>query len=101
VVLGWFDTTEVRRFAADIAAQYCRLRKSSALRRDDASKVVKKVEKLVREVGDYNRTKAPNVYKKAKMMKEIGNSLREQGVPEPEISAFVESLLRADLPIAR
>lgn len=97
VILNWFDTSEVKQFAHSIAAQYDRSRKSSALRMDDASKRLKKFDKLVAEVREFERSKKLNIYKKAKLAKEIGNGLREQGIPEPEISVFVDSLLVADL----
>jgi hypothetical protein len=98
VILDWFDTTKVTQFASSIAAQYGRLRKSTALRMDDASKRAKKVEKLVQKVREFDRDERLNIYKKARMMKEIGNGLRQQGVPAAEVTAFVDSLLLTDLP---
>ena len=101
MLLDWFDTSEVTQFARGVAAQYERSRKSSALRGDDASKRVKKFEKLAAEVRQFDRSKRLNIYKKAKLAKEIGNRLREQDIPEAEISAFVDSLLVADLSTRR
>lgn len=95
---GWFDTREVRQFAGAVAEEYVRLRKSSALRMDDASKRAKKTEKLVKEVRQFNRDKGLNIYKKAKMLREIGNCLHARGIPEPDAAAFVDSLLLTDLP---
>jgi hypothetical protein len=95
--LGWFDTSEVTSFAKSIAEEYGRLRKSTVVRMDSAEKRAQKFDKLVRKVGEFNKAKQLNFYKKAKLMNEIKFGLRGQNVPEPEISTFVNSLLLAPI----
>ena len=97
-MIRWLDTTEVKQFADTICKEYGRLRKSVEVRMDDASKRVKKFEKLAQKVDDYNRGQRLNFYKKAKMINEIKFGLKGQGVPEDEISAFVDSLVLSGIP---
>ena len=97
MVLEWFNVTDVKRFANDIAAQYGRLRKSSALRMDDASKRIKKVEKLIQEVREFTKAGKLNIYKRARLVKEMSEGMRSLQIPESEISAFMDSVLVTDL----
>ncbi|HJT99085.1 MAG TPA: hypothetical protein VJ696_12290 [Rhodanobacteraceae bacterium] len=97
MALGWFDTTEVTEFAQSIADEYGRLRKSVALRMDDAGKRTQKFDKLARKIDEFNKSRKLNFYKKAKLVNEIRFGLRARDVPEPEIAAFVNSLLLAPI----
>ncbi|MGH8172569.1 MAG: hypothetical protein ACREPX_05440 [Rhodanobacteraceae bacterium] len=97
-MIRWLDTTEVTEFADTICKEYGRLRKSVEVRMDDASKRVKKFEKLTQKVVDFNSTRRLNFYKKAKMINEIKFGLKAQNVPEDEISAFVDSLVLSGIP---
>lgn len=96
--IRWFDTTEVVQFAAVVAADYARLKKSTAVRMDDADKQVRKFEKLARRVEEFSRERRLNVYKKARMLSDLKDGLRTRGIGEDEVSAFVNSLLLRDLP---
>ena len=97
-MIRWLDTTEVTQFADAICKEYGRLRKSVEVRMDDASKRVKKFEKLTQKVVDYSRRQRLNFYKKAKMLNEIKFGLKAQNVPEDEISAFVDTLVLSGVP---
>ena len=97
-MIRWLDTTEVTQFADTICKEYGRLRKSVEVRMDDASKRVKKFEKLTQKVVDYSRNQRLNFYKKAKMLNEIKFGLKAQNVPEDEISAFVDTLVLSGVP---
>jgi hypothetical protein len=97
-MIRWLDTTEVTQFADTICKEYGRLRKSVEVRMDDATKRVRKFEKLAQKVDDYNRSQRLNFYKKAKMINEIKFGLKGQNVPEDEISAFVDSLVLTGIP---
>ncbi len=98
MMLRWFDVKDVTLFAQEIAAEYGRLRKSTALRMDDASKRKKKSGRLAQKVGEYHRANRWNFYKKARMISEIRDGVAAVGVPAAEITAFVDSLVLADLP---
>lgn len=97
MIRDWFHTDEVTRYAVAVAMKYGRLRKSSAIRLDDAPKRAKKVDRLVQEVKKFKREKKLNFYKKAVMVSGIRQGLRNQGIPEPEVSAFVDALLLTDM----
>src|SRR5690348_586322 len=97
MIFRWFDTTEVTQFAASVSREYVRLRKSSALRQDDAAKRSYKFAKLAASVSDFNLSRKPNFYKKARLIDEIRVGLRAQAIPESEIAAFVDSLLIAPI----
>ena len=96
-MIGWFDTTEVNAFAASITDEYARLRKSVVVRHDTADKRTQKFDKLSAKVKAFIREKKLNFYKKAKLLSQLRNGLRKQDVPEPEVSAFLNSLLLAPI----
>lgn len=97
MILRWFDTAEVTAFAKSTAEEYARLRKSVAVRHDTGDKRAQKFEKLARKVEDFHRANKLNVYKKAKLLNELRYELRSRSVPEPDIAAFVNSLLLSPL----
>ncbi|MEO5623166.1 MAG: hypothetical protein ABIO74_06045 [Dokdonella sp.] len=97
MIFGWFHTKEVKHYATSVAKEYERLRKSSAMRMDDTPKRARKVDRLVREVKEFKREKKLNFYKSAVMVSGIRQGLRTQGIPEPEVSAFVNSVLLTDM----
>jgi hypothetical protein len=97
MILRWFDTTEVSSFAKSVSEEYARLRKSVAVRRDDTGKRAQKFDKLADKVKDFARDRKLNVYKKAKLLKVLGDGLRAQRVPEAEVSAFLDTLLLAPI----
>jgi hypothetical protein len=99
MILRWFDTTEVSSFAQSVSEEYARLRKSVAVRHDDAGKREQKFDKLAAKVKDFVSERKLNVYKKAKLLKVLGDGLRAQGVPEADVAAFLDTLLLA--PIVR
>lgn len=98
MIFDWFNTAEVVQFAASVCKEYDRLRKSSAMRMDDAPKKAKKIAKLVLEVKEFKREKKLNFYKNAVMVNEIRQGLRDLRTPESEVAAFVDSVLLTDLP---
>lgn len=93
MILRWFDTSEVNAFATSICEDYARLRKSTAVRMDNAEKRAQRFGKLRARVEEFHRTQGLNFYKKAKMINEIKLGLRSQNVPETEIDAFVNAVL--------
>lgn len=99
MMFRWFDTREVTEFASSVAIEYARLRKSTALRGDDAAKKTQKFARLHERVAEFTQTRKPNVYKKARMIDGLRKDMKKQGVPDDEIAAFVNSVLVA--PIAR
>ena len=99
MVLDWFRTADVAQYAGSVCKEYLRLRKSSAIRMDDAQKRAKKIERLVLEIKEFKRSKKLNFYKTTIMINVIREGLRGQGIPEPEVTAFVDSVLLADMPL--
>ena len=53
MILRWFDTAEVEQFAVSICADYVRLRKSTALRGDNAAKRGEKFSRLKAKVDEF------------------------------------------------
>lgn len=99
IMFRWFDTHEVTEFASSVAIEYARLRKSTALRRDDSAKKSQKFAKLNGRVAEFMRTRKPNFYKKARLIDSLRTGMKEQGVPEDESAVFINSVLIA--PITR
>jgi hypothetical protein len=96
-MIGWFDTSEVNAFAASIVDEYARLRKSVAVRHDTAGKRTLKFDKLTEKVKAFVRERKLNVYKKAKLLSGLRGGLAASGVPDDEVTAFLNSLLLAPI----
>lgn len=94
----WLDTSEGSRFAATIASDYARLRRSVVVRGDDATKRARKFEKLTARVDEFHRQQRLNFYQKARMLSDIKAGLAEQDIEEEEISAFLRTLLLGGIP---
>lgn len=95
MLFRWFDTTEVREFAASASADFVRLRKSVALRGDDASKRTEKFGKLEDRVNAFGCSL--NFYKKARLIDTLRTSLESAGVPGDEVAMFVNALTVAPI----
>lgn len=91
MILRWFDTAEVEQFAVSICADYVRLRKSTALRGDNAAKRVEKFSRLKAKVDEF--ASSLNFYKKAKLIQEMRSGLEAQQIPQEEIAAFIRSIM--------
>lgn len=96
-LLRWFDTSELTAFAEVIAGDYVKLRKSVALRGDSDDKKHRKFEKLTQRVEEFHESRHLNFYQKAKMLDAIKGALHESGIEEPEITAFLKTLLLSGL----
>lgn len=96
--LRWFETAEGARFAAQVASDYDKLRRSVVLRGDDPAKQARKFEKLASRVEEFQRTHRLNFYQKARMLDELKKGLTAFGIDEAEISAFLKTLLIKGLP---
>jgi len=95
MLFRWFDTTEVREFAASACADFVRLRKSVAVRMDDASKRTEKFGKLEDKVNAFGSSL--NFYKKARLLDMLRTSLEAAGVPRDEVAVFVNALTVAPI----
>jgi hypothetical protein len=93
MTLGWFDTSELSRFAASLAEEYARIRKSSAARGDKTSKVLERTDRLVEKAVAYRQTLGINVYKKAKLIQLLREAFRSRGLGEHEISMVSDALM--------
>jgi hypothetical protein len=96
--MHWFDTSECSKFAEQIATDYDKLRRSVAVRGDDAAKQARKFNKLEQRVEEFHRERRLNFYQKAKMLSEIKAGMALHGIEQEEISAFLRSLLLKGLP---
>ena len=96
-MFGFFRTTEVFAFAATIADEYDRLRRSVVLRQDSAEKRQQKFEKMLQKIDAYSRDNRLNFYKKSRMLFAIKQSLLEKGVGEADVDAFLDRLITKGL----
>jgi hypothetical protein len=93
MMLGWFDTNDLSRFASSLAEEYARIQKSSAARGDKASKALERTDRLVEKAVAYRRTLGINVYKKAKLIQLLREAFRSRGLGEHEIREVADALL--------
>lgn len=97
MVLDWFDTREVKAFAAGICQEYAKLRKSVELRQDTPAKRAERFAKLRHKVDAFHRAKKLNVFKRARLIDELRTGLDAAGVPDDQAADFVSSVLVAPL----
>jgi hypothetical protein len=97
MVISWFDTSEVRKFAADICVEYVKLRKSVQIRKDSTGKKNERFAKLKAKAEAFYRSTSLNVFKRARLIDELRTGFGAAGVPADEASDFISSILVAPL----
>jgi hypothetical protein len=93
MTLGWFDTSDLSRFASSLAEELVRITKSSVARGEKASRAAERTNRLVEKAVAYRQTLGINVYKKAKLVQLLRDELRTRGVGEAEIRQISDALL--------
>lgn len=88
----WFDTSKVRAFAAEVAHEYARLRKSVELRQDSKDKRRERHAKLFEKIRRFERDEKPNVYQRAAFLQALRTELTGAGVDTSEAAEFVSSI---------
>ena len=96
-MFNFFRTAQDFEFAGEITAEYDRLLRSTAVRHDTAAKKDQKFDKLQQKIDLYCRERKLNFYKKSRMLYALKQGLRDKGVPEPDIDAFLAKLMMRGL----
>ena len=96
MVLGWFDTREVDRFAASLVREVTRRLPPSQV--DSSSK--KAIERLSRmtdvlsnQVRTFAQSQSLNVYKRARLGNRVKWQLKDAGYPQPFVDAFTTEVV--------
>jgi hypothetical protein len=92
MVLKWLDTKRVRAFAAEIGADYARLRKSVEVRQDSKDKRRQRYARLFEKVRQFERDERPNFYQRAVFLQALRSGMADLGVPPPEVAEFVSDI---------
>jgi len=96
MLLAWFDTAEVDRFAASLVREVTRRLPPSQV--DSSSKkAVERLSRMTDVLSDQLRTFAQsqrlNVYKRARLGNRVKWQLKDAGYPEPFIDAFTTEVV--------
>lgn len=96
MALGWFDTTEVDRFAETVVAELTRRLPPASLDAPDrksAQRVSRMTDVISDQVRAFARSRRPNVYKRARLGNRVKWALKEAGYPETFVDAFTYELI--------
>ena len=97
MVLRWFETASVRSFAAEVSADYSRLRKSVQLRQDSREKRNQKTARLIAKVREFEHRERLNFYRRAIFLQELRSGLSASGAGDDEVAEFVNSVMMSPL----
>lgn len=91
MVLNWFDTRDVVRFAEEVAKEIERVvgEQAAATKRSANKKGEKKFDALITRVKVYAKQNPLNIYKKAKFLNTVKWKLRDGGQKEALIEEII------------
>jgi len=96
MVFGWLDTTEVDAFADSVVNELLERFPPDGVdlsTRKSVERVLKDVDKVLRRVTEFTRSRRLNVYKKARFGNRVKWALKEANYPAPFVEIMTHKLI--------